>query len=169
MEELAGEAFAPRPLGHERVVVESGGDHHCRRIESSLSGLHCPRDVASCDALDLGPEPHVELVMRGVVLQVLDPSVARWMLAVAPAAGPESGLRAHPAGRVEPQRRVTSTPAGGHLVRALENDDVRAGPLQSRTGGEPGSSCPADHGVNHRSKFTLRTAASGAKRAQDAS
>src|SRR5688500_18921772 len=169
MEKLASEAFAPGPLGHERVVVESGGDHHRRRIESSLSGLHRPRALASRDALDLGPETHVELMMRGVVLQVLDPSVARRMLAVAAAAGPEAGLRAHPTGRVEPQRRVTSTPAGGHLVRALENDDVRAGPLQSRTGGEPGRSCPADHGVNHRSKVTLRTAVSVAERAQDPS
>ena len=164
VDQVAGEGLPSGPVGQVGIVVETGGHHHRGRVDDTVVAAHLPMAVDSIDPLDHGVEADVELVVSGVVLEVPDPLVPRGVLAVSAPARTEAGLGGHPAGGVEAQGRVAGAPAGGHLVRALEHDDVGSGSSQSRTGSEPGRSRPADHGVNHRAKGTVRRASLRAKR-----
>src|SRR5215204_1581831 len=90
VDQLAAEALSSRPLGRIWVVIEAGRDHDRGGLECLAAGLDPPAGVGASDPPNLGAEAQIEPVVGSVVLQVLDPPVARGELAVAPNLGSQA-------------------------------------------------------------------------------
>ena len=75
MDQLAGEAVTPGPRGEVGVVIEAGSDDDEASIQLVAIRPNLPASVRGRQMLDLGAEANVDLVMLGVVLEVLDPRV----------------------------------------------------------------------------------------------
>jgi hypothetical protein len=128
VDQLAGEAVAAGPVGQIGVMVEPCGDDDCRRLQIAAVRSDAPATVYGLHLLHLGVEPDIDSVMRGITLQIGDPRIARWILAVPPASSAKPGLGRHPAGRVQPQPVVARSPARTDLVGLLDDNalDPRA-------------------------------------------
>ena len=68
---------------------------------------------------------------------------------VAPHRRAVPGHRRHPAGRVEPQRRIARSPARPDPVGALQDHGIRTGAAQACRGAQSGRPGSADHHICH--------------------
>src|SRR5450755_322088 len=111
VDQLAREAITPRPVGKVGVMVVADGEDNEARAQLAAIRPDTPATVLARNTLDLVAEAHVELVMLGVILEVLDPRVTRRELSVTPTARAIPRHGRHRARRVEAQAVVAAPPA----------------------------------------------------------
>src|SRR4029077_8388162 len=97
----------------------------------------------------LGVEADLQPVMGRVILEVPDPFISGGELPIATDRRAIPGHRRHPAGRVEPQRRITRSPARPNSVGALQDHGIETGAAKACGGAQPGRPRSADHHISH--------------------
>ncbi len=123
VQKLSRERVTPGPVGHPRHAVVAGRDDHEAGVQRPRRGQQRPVPFAAIDAFDLDPEPHVEPLALGDVLEVGDERLA---------GRPGPGVARESARAGGPRAAAPCSGAGRHSARASSSRPRRLARARSR-------------------------------------